>query len=102
MTQSDQSNTELRTVLGRRVAQEGEHVEDMGRRVAEQLALQPRDNFYAGEKLSSALRSIVYALAMMDWPEETIAAIVSDAHGRGIRFRRDIARELREESYPLR
>ena len=102
MTLRDASNTAswseptLSDIIGQRLAHEGEHIEDMGHRVAEQLALAPHDYHYAGEKLNSALRSIVYALAMIGQPEESILAVARDAHERGSRYAQQLARELED------
>lgn len=78
---------EQSNIIGRRLAHEGEHIEDMGHRVAEQLERNPSDHHYAGEKIGSALRSAVYALAMIGWPPESIFEVVRDAHERGDRYR---------------
>ena len=103
MTLRDASNTAswseptLSDIIGQRLAHEGEHIEDMGHRVAEQLALAPHDYYhYAGEKLNSALRSIVYALAMIGQPEESILAVARDVHERGSRYAQQLARELED------
>lgn len=103
---SDQSSAEqllaasigaAKELLGERVVDHAENVEDMGRRVREVLGRDPRDHHYAGDKLGYALAECVRVLTIVGWTLDEITELVETANRKERDYLRDLAREIEED-----
>jgi hypothetical protein len=91
-------SSEQRNILGAWVVQEAEHVQDMGRRVAEVLDRDPGDTHYAGSKLSSALEASVKGLVYAGTRDvDEIVSWVREWAEQANENRLSLARDFAEE-----
>jgi hypothetical protein len=91
--QQSQPEQTYSEILGDWIVQYAENVEDMGHRVAEVLAKDPKDHHYAGSKLSYALIEGTKALALVGWKEDEVLELVQAAYENGVRSKQNLSRE---------